>query len=433
MNRDSGSSADNGKAVGASLIASAVVGAIGAAVFGKKETRQEAARRQIDQRVQHVEALAGQSFDRVSKALEQVRSSAPVDRKTTGKNAAKLKKSTARSADEALKQTRQRIKDIDREARKLQAIERANKLGSDGSAYASDVASMLGSRTSSLFEETRGMVPAWRSRASKTAEEMRGKGSNMAKHAAKSAPDTRERVIRSTAGVSALASGLLNEARKRGAEVNVDSARTATKRMREKAPVVKTAATKAAQTASEKVAAKSPELKEAAAGLAAAAGGAAAQLLDQAREKAPDVVDSVTFALHSAQERATPIVAQAKEATRHAAEDLAPEIKHRAEDVSGKVQQQGSNAKASLTHASERLSGTTDALGTRSKDAVSAAGSGSKEAGALLVWAGAAAGVAFYAFLNDDQRQKVMEAAGRIVGEVRDVYMDIRGYDGDFT
>jgi hypothetical protein len=45
----------------------------------------------------------------------------------------------------------------------------------------------------------------------------------------------------------------------------------------------------------------------------------------------------------------------------------------------------------------------------------------------------AAAGVAFFAFLNDEQRQKVKQSGKRIMTEIQEVINDIRGQDEEFA
>jgi hypothetical protein len=52
---------------------------------------------------------------------------------------------------------------------------------------------------------------------------------------------------------------------------------------------------------------------------------------------------------------------------------------------------------------------------------------------AFVGWSAAAAGVVYYALMNGEQREKLKQSAGRIGAEIRDIYQDIRGYDGEFN
>jgi len=462
-----------GTALGASVVASALAGAVGSTFFRKKETRTERVQREIDTRVRKLERLANDSLASVSSALYQVSASGGVDPKKARKKGKAISRSASKSADAALAVARKRMSDIDRETLRLQSFERANKLGSQGSARASELAGLLRSRTGTLVDDTRSSVPQWKSKAAQSVLDAREKGASLLNQATASVPDARAAASSAASDASSRASDLIAQTRKRVPEVRDltaqkaqgatdttrsrlsgvatlarDKAREATEMARAKSPAlnetatgIAASATAAAQSAAERIKERSPELADAASGIATSVAekvqerapgvvDSVKEAIHSAQERTPAVVDSVKDVLHSAQEKAQSqvgdpssavhkLVEQAKDVSRHATSDLLPDVQHRAASV-------GSTA-------SEKLSHTTTAIPQKSREAATAAGRGSREAGSLVLWASAAAGVAYYAFLNETQRAKVKASAGRVLAEIRDVYQDMRGMDGDFS
>ena len=55
-----------------------------------------------------------------------------------------------------------------------------------------------------------------------------------------------------------------------------------------------------------------------------------------------------------------------------------------------------------------------------------------KDTGALLFWAGAAAGLVFYALLSAERREQVTRSAQVIAGQVQELIRDFQGYDDEF-
>ncbi len=56
----------------------------------------------------------------------------------------------------------------------------------------------------------------------------------------------------------------------------------------------------------------------------------------------------------------------------------------------------------------------------------------SKETGALLFWAGAAAGLVFYALMSAERREQVTRTAKSVTAQVQELVKDFQGYDDEF-
>jgi gas vesicle protein len=441
----------NGVAVGLSVAAAGIVGAAGATLLGCKPSSTEKAQSQVTDRLDRLESLATQSFDQLVQALDGIKQSGSQESTKARSRASRLSKSATRSADSAIQETRRRIADIDREAMRLQAIEGANSLGHAGSQRAADLAQALSQRSSQALAETRDLVPQWKTRVSRTAFELRAKAAEAADQARASMPDSRERVTNAAADLAArggelaeqaleyrpalldTASKALSEAAEKGSDVATQ--------LRDKSPEFRDRAARAAHDVSGQVKEIAPDVRDRAAKLAAIAA-----------ERAPEVAESVgthlSAAVHSAQEHATPLVEeasaaivkaaeQAREAGKRAGETLVPEVQHSVSSMSTRVGEQGQAARSSIsalaTEASDRISTTGGVIEHKSKAAASAAGRGSMDLAAFVGWSAAAAGVVYYALMNGEQREKLKQSAGRIGAEIRDIYQDIRGYDGEFN
>jgi len=443
----------NGRAIGISVIAAGVLGAIGSSVFGRKPTRAERAQAEVTTRLDRLESIAAQSLDQLTQALEGLTP------KGTGakKNAGQVSKSAMKSADAALKATRQRIAEIDRESARLKAVERANAIGHEGSLRATELARTLGSRASSALDEARSAAPGWKSKASQSVIDAKAKGAELAHQATASAPDARDLVAHKALDFASKGSALAAQARDQKDPV-VDKANKALEdvaergaavvaQLREKAPDAREQVGKTAQEVAGLVKEHAPDVRERASRVASVASERASELSAQAKQRAPEVVGAVSAQLDSVVHHAQPLVeeasqsvskaiGQAKDAGRHAGETLLPEVQHKASELTHKATDQGQAALANLSSvsssASGKLSTTTGTIEHKSKAAASAAGRGTKEATALVGWSLAAAGVIYYALLNERQREKVAQSAKRIGAEIRDVYQDVRGYDGEF-
>lgn len=199
-----------------------------------------------------------------------------------------------------------------------------------------------------------------------------------------------------------------------------------------------------------------PDLKERVGKAAVDARSRGSQLGEQVRERLPDLRDQV-------EERVAPIVkdvrkqakpllsdaagvaaialgaagTKAQDARVWAENDALPEVRNSIAEVSHKAIEKAKVAEHVLSNvssdASERLSGVGETIEGRSRQAATVAAKGTKDTGSLVFWTAAGAGVVFYAFLSDEQREQVKAAARRISSEAREIYRDIQGYDEEFS
>jgi len=410
MSDESGGMNGNGTAIGVAAVAAGVVGTLATSLFSRKESRQERARRQVEQRLAVIEANTSQALDHLAKAVDGLHVQIPAGSKRARRQAQKLGKTATRAAERAAQSSRSRIAELDREAVRLQSIEKANQLGSDGSRRARELASTLNDRTTRLLSDNRVKLPEWRQRTSRSASDALGKGSALIHQAIDAAPDVRDNVSGRTSDATSKGSDVLHQALDR-------------------APAVIDTASKSAHDTVER----------------------ARDLAHQVKVHAPDVADSVgqqvSAALHNAQQQAKPVLKDAsslasrlaegaREVSSQASESLLPDVQHRVDAVADKAKSQGQATASTITAlsstAAEKLVHASGAIEQQSKAAATAAGRGTKDGGALVMWSIAAAGIIYFTFLDDEQRKKAKESGQRIYVEAKEVYRDIRGYDEEF-
>lgn len=428
MSESTGTTSGNGKALAVSTAVAGVVGTMASSLFSGKETRRQRAQAQVEQRLHAIEGRTSQAIDRLAKAAEGLDVQAVGDSKRARRKAKNLGEATRRVAERTARTTRRQIAELDREAITLQSIERANQLGDDGSRRVRQLAHSLNERTTALASDGRAQLPEWKKRASRSTSGAIGKGSALMHQAADSTPDLPDLGDR-------LAASTL-----RGS----DAAHHAL----ERAPDALDRATKSAHDVLGQARSHAPELRDRALDAAADASKRGRHLIDDARSHAPEVGAQAANALHHAQDAARPVlgdvatlasrlVDDAKVAGSRASESLIPELQQRAEAVAEKAKSQSGVSAATLSAlgatAGDRLSHTTDVVEKQSKAVATAAGRGTKDGGSLVLWTAAAAGIVYYAFLNEGQREKAKESGQRIVAEIKDVYRDIRGYDEEFS
>lgn len=128
---------------------------------------------------------------------------------------------------------------------------------------------------------------------------------------------------------------------------------------------------------------------------------------------------------------------KAHDARQWAEKDAFPEVRDTLAEVAHKVAKRAKNAESVLasvsSDASERLSGVGETIDDRSRQVATAAAKGTKDTGSLVFWTVVGAGIVFYAFLSEEQREQVKSAAQRIGSEAREIYRDIQGYDEEFA
>lgn len=177
-----------------------------------------------------------------------------------------------------------------------------------------------------------------------------------------------------------------------------------------------------------------------------------AQLGVQARERLPEVRDQVENRvrpiLADLQKQAKPLVGEATTAAASvvgtvgsraqgarawAENEALPEVRAVVSDVSTKALEKAKGAEVKVASVSAGASGKLTAVEDRSRDAATAVAQGTKDTGAAAFWATVAGGLVFYAFLSEEQREKVKAAALRIGVEAREIYRDIQGHDEEFA
>lgn len=105
---------------------------------------------------------------------------------------------------------------------------------------------------------------------------------------------------------------------------------------------------------------------------------------------------------------------------------------NRARDASAAVADKASAIGGKVSAVGDKAS----ALGGKAKDAprkaVGATVHTGQDTAALLLWGGAATGLALYALMPPDVREQVLRAAGTVSTQVRELVRDFRGYDDEF-
>ncbi len=448
----------NGAAIGVATVVAGVVGTLASSLFSGKASRKEQAQKRVEERLQTLEAHTSQAVDQLVKAVDGFEFHIPGDSRRAKRKARELGKATRRVTERAASAARRQAADLEREASRLHALEKANQLGHDASKRARELAVVLNARASELMSGNRMNLPEWKTRTSRSTSDAIGKGSDLFHRAIDSAPDVKERVSASSSGAASRASGAAHDALDRAPDV-VDrlsrslgdvaqhGAKVAGK-VRDEAPGVLDKASKSAHEAVDQAQRRAPEVRDLAHDVAVEASHRAHQVAHQAKVHAPEIGAQVATALHSVQEAAKPALDDvsamanrlkdsAKEAGTHASETLVPEVHHRVDAVAGKAKTHGQASATSLaalgTAAGDKLSHTSDVIEHQSKAVASAAGHGTKEAGLFVMWTAAAAGIIYYAFLDEEKRAKARASGQRIAAEIKDVYRDIRGYDEEFT
>jgi hypothetical protein len=159
----------------------------------------------------------------------------------------------------------------------------------------------------------------------------------------------------------------------------------------------------------------------------------AIELWQAARERAGDTVGSVQSTVTDS---AADIKQGAQGVTAGAVQRVAG-VKDSAQGVTLGAAQRVAGVKddavdrvKSVSHAVGDLPG--KAAGTSKSAATTTAKTGRNMFG-LALWTGAAAGIAYYAFLNDERREQVRQIAMQAISEARSLLQDLQGQDGEFA
>ncbi len=437
MSNQSGSTSRNGPVVGIAIVVAGLVGTLAVSIFGRSDKKQTAAQTQIEQRLERLEASANQAYEQLVNALAGLRNQGAGDSGHAQAKARDVGRSASKAIESAMKSTRKRLAEIDLEARQLKAIEKANQLGHESSERASEFGRNLSHRSSELMAEVKANAPGLRDKATQVVTDAAGVGTALAHQTRDKAPEVRELVSKAASDAAAKGAEIATQAiaqapaaldkTAKALHDVADQGATIASQARERSPDLREQASKAAHDVTQHAKAVVPETL----GVVSAH---VASTVHSAQSHARPIYDDATLAAVKALEQAK---SGAKDAGKRAADAVVPEIHHRADVVTEKVSAQRQAALSSINALSASATGkiahTSDVIENKSKSAATAAGRGTKDAGALIVWLTAAAGVAFFAFLNEEQRQKVKQSGKRIADEVREVINDIRGQDEEFA
>ncbi|MGC4107076.1 MAG: hypothetical protein QM753_12155 [Thermomicrobiales bacterium] len=170
-----------------------------------------------------------------------------------------------------------------------------------------------------------------------------------------------------------------------------------------------------------------PSLKD----LSAEASNLIAGLTDSGKDSAPELKALVD-------EHLMPRLNELRQRAAHLASDVVDSSSEGAAKVSS--EDLGKRFAESLAHAEKALEewrgSATDKVGTAQAHVVEAgvqAKEGGKNAGASLLWLGAAGAVVYAGLLKDEQRQWVKEKSKAVASGTVELIKDMRGHDGEFT
>lgn len=168
-------------------------------------------------------------------------------------------------------------------------------------------------------------------------------------------------------------------------------------------------------------------------------------LLEQAKVRAPELAESMQRSLgprvKDIQSSAGPILGAASAAiasSSDAGKELVSQLKVSADrELPAALKAKAGSAVKTLgdvsSQASDRWSGVPGNVEQRSREAAHVAAQGTKDTGAIALWSAIAGGLIYYAFMDEEQRTKLKQSAGRIGQEAREIYRDVQGYDDTFT
>lgn len=148
------------------------------------------------------------------------------------------------------------------------------------------------------------------------------------------------------------------------------------------------------------------------------------------RKQAKPLLGEVTAAASSVRGSAE---AKAHSARSWAEQDALPEVRAAVTNVSAKAAEKAKTAELKVANVSAGATGKLTAVEDRSRHAAAVAAQGTRDTGAIMFWASVAGGLVFYAFMNEEQRAQLKEAALRVGSEAREIYRDIQGHDEEFV
>ncbi|HEV2107000.1 MAG TPA: hypothetical protein VGR16_01910 [Thermomicrobiales bacterium] len=174
-------------------------------------------------------------------------------------------------------------------------------------------------------------------------------------------------------------------------------------------------------------------------------GASAKPAVESLKEATGRLKEDVAPAVRDAAVQAAAAAVGIWEATRAHAGDLdREELQASASETFSELLDRAKEATSSVTGSATALARGQSGVGTEraeeareraselSRRAASATAETSKEASAVLIWAGIAGGLIYYGLLDHEQRQRLGSTAHSIYAGVTELVRDIQGYDADF-
>ncbi|MDQ3541236.1 MAG: hypothetical protein M3440_11145 [Chloroflexota bacterium] len=375
----------NAQVLGLAGITSGIVGGVVAAIMHRRAIRKEKAAAAINSGnvAALVESVKGSTNESLSRALSQ----APQSRDEWVAAAQRVKAQAAATAKEGQKRSKKRLAEVDVEA---------------------------------VSKRARNAVPT--SELLDQAEKLRKRARNATKESRKRSKKRLENID---------LEGLSKKGRDSAAVLSSDLATGAA--------ALAAAATQQSRGVAGSVKQQSYQVKNRAGHVVNDARSLGEQLVEQAKDRAPDLrhaVDkSVAPRVKDLRQSAAPLLGSAANAltsTLESGKELVSETKHNADrELLPALKVKAGTAAKSIEHvtsqASDTWSGVSGTVDERSRNAAHAAAQGTRDTGALAAWSIAAGGLIFYGFLDAEQKEKVKAAGSRIVHEAREIYRDIQG------
>jgi hypothetical protein len=154
------------------------------------------------------------------------------------------------------------------------------------------------------------------------------------------------------------------------------------------------------------------------------------------RESAVQAAMAALGMLEAGKERARDLRDEARDGGRHAEDDVHEAIRHAEEEAERHEESIKANGKRRLWRASHEAREAADVAAARIDDSARAAEDVVAEeehrGKAGLFWGGAGLGLALYALLDAERRDKVLRLANEASVQVQELVRDLQGYDDEF-
>ena len=151
--------------------------------------------------------------------------------------------------------------------------------------------------------------------------------------------------------------------------------------------------------------------------------------------------ESVGAVRDEAEDRARTAASAARESARQLGDDVADDVKRAAEEAAHHAETIQANGKRRFWRASHDVGDATAAAQATTEETLTAAreqekeaeGAGEEHRGkAGLFWGGAGIGLALYALLDAERRDRVLRLANEASVQVQELVRDLQGYDDEF-